>query len=569
MLSRLLLTTILLTLCRFASAQYPSYISSYPIAGPNTDNGNFIDVDAAGNVYVAGIFGMGCDFDPSGSQSLLNPVGSTDIFIAKYSPSGSLIWKYTIGGNTELLLGMRVDDAGNAYIIGNYYSSVTAFGLGSNNSVFANGAADAFIVKYNSGGQLRFIKSIGGNATDSFDDLEVDNNTGDIYLGGYFNSSQMDFDPGAGQVVLLNTTPVGVNANPFIAKYDSSGNYIWAFNFKNMGSGHISALSLDASGRLVAGGYFTGTMVVDSVNTTINASAGGIDNVIMRFSSAGTYDNGWTFGGISSDYLTNLVTTGNDIVATGVFLDSMDVNPGNGVSTVYSSGSNEIYLTKIDENGVFQWGGSIKGSLNDYVLGITANSAGEVYITGYFNFAASFDLTSNSGVQTAYSGKDGFVAKYSSSGALITAMAIGSDGNDQVDAIVHTGNGEFLITGSFVDNPLHVDPFHTSTLLPNAGGSDVFVARYSDILTVGLTSVNSDNVKIYPVPAADFINIELKNTGNYTARLLDVSGRIASGNVVTFDNHATLNTAAIESGIYLIEVKNGNDKPVYYRFIKQ
>lgn len=567
MIKRLLLSIIFLNVCLYSYSQTATYLNGFSIAGPNNDNGNFIGMDSLENIYVAGIFGSACDFDPGSLTSTLTSSGSSDIYIAKYSPAGTLIWKYPISAPTESLFGLEVDKAGNAYVFGSFSTNMTAFGQGSNLFVTSVGNSDAFLVVYNPNGQLKFMHNIGSANPDAIRSVVVDNN-GNYYLSGDFRSSQLDIDPGPNQVILANTTTIGTEANPYIAKFDSSGNYIWALNLRGTVYGRITSLDLDDNGRLLAGGYLEGSMMVDSANTTISNIAAGINSIILRFSSAGIYDAGWSFGGPNSDYLVGLVTTGNDIVATGYFIGTMDIDPTAGTDMIIAQGSTEIYITKINENGVYQWGGNIKGALQDLPTAIEANNAGDIYITGSMRDSAYFDLFTNSSLRKSFSARDGFIAKYSAAGNLITAFNVGGFGSDGTESIAHNGSDKFVVTGTASDD-VYLSPVQFS-LLNNAGNQDAFIGRYSDsLITTGISIVTLNDIKLYPVPANDFINIELKSPGNYTSQVMDMSGRIVIDNATIFYRTAQIDIHSLESGCYFVVIKNNGIDTFCNRFIKR
>src|SRR5207237_4280343 len=80
---------------RVESLERRLLLASVPISfgGSHYDSGFVSKVDGDGNVVVAGIFSLTANFDPSKSgQFLLTSVGETDAFVAKYSPTGALIW---------------------------------------------------------------------------------------------------------------------------------------------------------------------------------------------------------------------------------------------------------------------------------------------------------------------------------------------------------------------------------------------------------------------------------------------------------------------------------------------
>ncbi len=69
---------------------------------------------------------------------------------------------------------------------------------------------------------FRWAKQIGGNDTDAGSAIANDP-SGNIYISGSFGSTA-DFDPGAGVSNLISVE----YSDAFVAKYDRSGNLIWA-----------------------------------------------------------------------------------------------------------------------------------------------------------------------------------------------------------------------------------------------------------------------------------------------------------------------------------------------------
>ena len=103
------------------------------------DTGNTIarsvDVDSAGNSYMAGVFRGTVDFDPTsvvhpGDTDILTARGGADGYIAKYGPDNSLLWARRMGGDSPTINGaidevkeVKVDNNGNAYVVGNFVGS--------------------------------------------------------------------------------------------------------------------------------------------------------------------------------------------------------------------------------------------------------------------------------------------------------------------------------------------------------------------------------------------------------------------------------------------------------------
>jgi uncharacterized delta-60 repeat protein len=192
--------------------------------GSNYDYGYGVAVDPSGNIYVTG-------------ATYSFSVGSYDVFLLKYDPSGSLSWQKTWGGSSsEYGYGVAVDPSGNIYVTGYTYS-------------FGAGGADAFLLKYNPSGSLSWQKTWGGSSNDYGYGVAVDP-SGNIYVTGYTYS----FDVGGYGVVLL--------------KYGSSGNLLWRSTWGGLNYDYGYGVAVDSSSNIYLTGYTT------NPSRTLNSATG-------------------------------------------------------------------------------------------------------------------------------------------------------------------------------------------------------------------------------------------------------------------------------------------------------
>lgn len=90
--------------------------------GPSDDQTETVAIDEQGNTYVAGYFEGSATF----SGITLAGAGDRDIFIAKYSPAGTLTWLKHVGGfGSDNANAIAVDSLGFVYITGEYEGNVT------------------------------------------------------------------------------------------------------------------------------------------------------------------------------------------------------------------------------------------------------------------------------------------------------------------------------------------------------------------------------------------------------------------------------------------------------------
>lgn len=104
-----------------------SFAWAHNMGGLLGDIGNSVDVDNAGNVYLAGAFQGGISM---GSTSLTS-IGMSDAFVAKMDNSGSLIWARNIGSTTDDYATALHLDAGGDIVLAGSFSGSADFGLGA------------------------------------------------------------------------------------------------------------------------------------------------------------------------------------------------------------------------------------------------------------------------------------------------------------------------------------------------------------------------------------------------------------------------------------------------------
>ena len=131
----------------------------FPIGGRDPSQALGVHTDRAGNVYVTGYYDDIVDFDPDPIISeLRESVMGPDIFVARYTPAGGLVWVKTAGGSGDDLgpgtwapgdvgQGVSVDTGFNVYVTG-YYQGTVDFDPGPDSAKFTTaGRTDVFIWK--------------------------------------------------------------------------------------------------------------------------------------------------------------------------------------------------------------------------------------------------------------------------------------------------------------------------------------------------------------------------------------------------------------------------------------
>jgi len=366
------------------------WVNTY--GGTSFDFGRGIAVDSSGNIYITGYFYETVDFGAGNVTS----AGGSDIFVLKLNSSATFQWVSTFG-STSIDVGedITVDSSGNSYITG-YFEGTVDFGAGN---VTSAGSADIFVLKLNSSGTFQWVNTYGGSAFDVGMDITVDS-SGNSYITGYFEGT-VDF--GGGSV-----TSAGA-ADIFILKLNSSGTFQWVNIFGGTSTDVGQGIAVDSSGNSYITGSFLGTVDFGGGNVT---SAGSDDIFVLKLNSSGTFQWVSTFGGTSIDIGEDITvdSSGNSYI-TGWFRETVDFGGGN----VTSAGGGDILVLKLNSSGTFQWVNTYGGTSGDVGEGITVDSSGNSYITGWFRETVDF----GGGNVTSAGGSDIFVLKLNSSGAGI------------------------------------------------------------------------------------------------------------------------------------------------------
>lgn len=199
-------------ICKLTSAGAFSWAKR--IGGANDDEGIAITTDASGNLYTTGYFmGTAVDFDPGTGTTAYTSAGSWDLFICKFTSSGTFTWAKAIGTATEDCgMAIDIDLSGNVLTTGYFYSA-TDFDPGAGTTTLTPaGNCDAFISKLDASGNFVWAKKMGGTSFDYGTALTVDL-SGNVITAGYFQGTG-DFDPGTG---IANLTSAG-SYDVFISK---------------------------------------------------------------------------------------------------------------------------------------------------------------------------------------------------------------------------------------------------------------------------------------------------------------------------------------------------------------
>lgn len=355
--------------------------------GKKTDRGYAVAVDEEGGVFVTGHYNSS---DALFATEYSLPLrGDYDVFTAKYSATGKLLWIRTAGGERyDYGHGIGLDGAGNCYVTGAVVGNTT---YGNKPTENPTPGSHLFLAKYTTSGELLWAKESKGHSA-SGQGLAVDKAGNSWAVGG--TSGTVDFGSG----VTLNAT----GSDLLLVKYNSEGKALWAAGAGGDSNGVAVGVGVDRAGNSYVGGMLKGTATIGSTTYT---STGEYDIVVAKFDAQGKPVWAHTGGGPKTDYCLGLAADPKGgCYAVGEIAGSTMFE---GQSLV-SAGGQDLYVAHYDAAGKtvsIRPGG---GDKDDLCYCVALDGKGHAYLSGAFNGTTQYG---SAATITSIGGNDIFLTK--------------------------------------------------------------------------------------------------------------------------------------------------------------
>ena len=535
---------IILALCSIALfAQNVDWLWVKQAGGTDYDFGHSIAVDANGNNYVTGSFSGSSTF----GTTTLTSSGDKDIFVAKIDHNGNWLWANQAGGiSYDYGRGIAVDDNGNSYITGEFEESAT-FGT---TTLTSSGSYDIFVAKLDSSGNWLWAKQAWGIGEDVGFSIAVDAK-GNSYITGVFIESA-----NFGTTTLTSSGDYDI----FVAKLDINGNWLWAKQAGGTSDDYGNGIAVDTNGNSYVTGYFSESA---TFGTTTLTSSGDIDIFVAKLDSSGNWLWANQAGGTNCDYGHGIAVddNGNSYII-GNFLESANF----GITTLTSSGYYDIFVAKLDINGNWLWAKQAGGTSYDFGNSIAVDTNRNVYVTGFF-YSSSCSFGTITLINSSSEYIDIFVAKLDINGNWLWAKQAGGTSDDCGYGITVDVNGNSYITGIFRGSAT----FGTTTLT-SSGDFDIFVAKLGEVNSIDLPDIISFSGirSIYPNPFNPLttIDYEISMPADVKIEVYNNRGQLVRNFILGYKEQGSYkltwegednNGCLCSTGIYYIRMQAGKE----------
>ena len=365
---------------------------------------------------------------------------STHVFAVEGDNTTSLGWVSTFGGSSnDYLVETLVFENGSSvsagWFQGNLQFRDQIDGLGA---IGGSQDFDFFLTWMDENGSITSALSGGSTAVDTIDAMDVLPN-GDLLVAGTYclNSVSQQCQLSLGDLSPLNKMGQDEDGNAFIARLDSSGEWVWAKQIQNenelfvidMMVGDLNKIHLAVSFRDTL--EFNGSMIPATNEPSLLIATYDENGDVLSHVSAEAADGIERIGSLCSD------ASGQMYVAI-TFMGQLLINN----DQFDSAGSTDVAVASFSEFG-WTWAISAGGIGEDRVWDCDGKLTNGIHAVGEFYGNASFDSL----FTTQSSGIDFFVSEVSPTGGWAELVYGGGIGLDRATSVIHSEQGSTYVAG--------------------------------------------------------------------------------------------------------------------------
>ena len=424
------------------------------------------------NGFIVGIRYRNTNIEVQGTY--IENKGNEDGAIIKYTENGKVQWVKSFGGEGFDYLDSVIQTKDNGYVVVGDFSSTTMEidKLSLTNDSESTSYTDAFIIKYDSSGNVNWARKLDGEYTETFLDAAITTDN-KIIAVGVFNSN----------ISIENKNIVNQNEDGLIAIYDENGNLEDIKSISGTGKETITTIGINNNDEIVIGGTFTSKRLelgnFELTGSTVETG------MIIKYDSNFNPIFAKNTNGNGQDYICSVdINDYGDILAGGYF-HSLSITIDNSKITNINPYKPDGFIIKYSEKEVIgtntSFAYSIGGNSAEQILTVAETNDGGYVIGGNF-YSSSItigDYTLENKNQ-GYRNSDAFIVKYNPEGEVEWAESFGGNNNDTITSVAATADGGYIVGGTFYSNSIAIDNY-------------LFLNEYTSYSNVMLIKYNSNN----------------------------------------------------------------------------
>lgn len=336
-----------------------------------------VAVDLAGNVFVAGLTGSSLAGQPRVAQQ--------DVFVQKYDAAGTLLWTRQFGTiGDDRPHDLAIDPFGDVIVAG-IVNGTALDGGALPGQANLGGLWDAFVRKYSASGTVMWTRQFGTTENELVTSVAIDT-AGNVVVAGRTSGAL------PGQVRNEDSSTPSFYGDPYVRKYDASGNELWTRQFGTTRDDSATDVAVDGANNVIVVGETAGTLA-GSPTTDVRSA------FVKKFDSAGTPSWSWQFGGGA---MTTTRATAVTIDRTGALvLGGSTTGALAGQTRAGGATDTDAFIQRRDASGAVIWSGQFGTTSADETRAVAVDGTNRIFAIGVTAGALPN--------QTSTGGQNGFV----------------------------------------------------------------------------------------------------------------------------------------------------------------
>jgi hypothetical protein len=468
-----------------------------------------------GNDFIFTGYTISNDGDVNGNHGgLCLSTSCNDAWIVKIDSIGTIKWQKCLGGTSQEAAWNLKVDRSGNVIVACSAGSIDGDVTGN------HGSSDFWLVKLDSLGSIIWQKCYGGIDGDGPYSLALTNDNGYIVVGKTWNNNSGDVTGGH------NNSSSNDITDAWVIKVDSIGNLEWQ---KCLGG---SANEIAYSVIQSFNGHFIIAGTANSFDGDVVGVHGLIDMWIVELDTGGNVINSKCFGGSLGDAAHSIEQS----IDSGYIVCGWTSSSDGDVNCMNNDAN--YWIVKLDQYLNIEWQKCLGGSSNDIANRINLTFDGGYIISGE-TYSDDGDVSNN------YAPPNFWIVKLNFIGDIEWEKSIGGYSEDASTSIVQTKDSGYITMGLTYSNDGDVNGNH--------GNTDLWIVKLSPAPTdVSESSSPLTDFRVY-VDISKSFSMSFYANGNEDAQ---VSIRNLMGQEV-FNKSLGVKSGFNETEIYPGDLKTG------------